>query len=153
MQAFTELTSLAAGGLVGVEPMPLTTYSLTLDPTQGTLFAGTLITAAGVKATTVASAIGVLAHTTATHATEQLGATIFTSGSFLEARIKAANPTLTFDSAAIADLRTKNIYLERSIPISMTIPAPAPSVLQEGELGTEEQRLRREEEERRQQEG
>ena len=103
--------------------MPLVTFSMTIDPAQGTLFAGTLIDNAGKKATTVAGAIGVLAHDVATDATAQLGATVYTSGSFLESRIKAANPALTIDSAAIADLRSKNIYLERSVPI--TIPAPA----------------------------
>ena len=113
MQAFTApVTSATSGGLVGVEPMPLTTYSLTLDPAQATLFAGTLIDSAGKKATTVAGAIGVLAFDVTTDATDQLGATIYTSGSFLQSRIEAANPTLTLDAAAIADLRSKNIYLE-----------------------------------------
>jgi hypothetical protein len=124
MQAFTQTTSFSSGGLIGVEPMPLTTFSLTLDPAQSTLFAGTLIDNAK-KATTVAGAIGVLAFDVTTDATEQSGATIYTSGSFLESRIKAANSALTFDAAAIADLRTKNLYLERSIPI--TVPTPAPS--------------------------
>jgi hypothetical protein len=121
MQAFTESTSSATGSLVGVEPMPLVTYSLSLDPAQGTLPAGTFIDSAGLKAATVAGALGVLAHDVATHATEQTGATIYTSGSFFESRIKAANSGLTLDAAAIADLRAKNIYLERSIPI--TVPA------------------------------
>ena len=138
MQAFTDLTSFATGSLVGVEPMPLVTYSLTLDPAQGTLPAGTLIDNAGKKATTVAGAIGVLAHDVATDATDQLGSTIYTSGSFLESRIKAANPTLTFDAAAIADLRSKNIYLERSVPTTITIPAPA----QEASAEEREQRER-----------
>ena len=81
-----------------------------------------------------------LAHDTATHASDQLGVTIFTSGSFLEARIKAANPALTFDAAAIADLRAKNIYLERSIPIS--VPVPAQEVALEGEEREREERER-----------
>jgi hypothetical protein len=38
---------------------------------------------------------------------------------------------LTFDAAAIADLRSKNIYLERSIPIS--VPAPAQEATAERE--------------------
>ena len=59
MQAFTESSSSAAGGLVGVEPMPLTTFSMTIDPAQGVLLAGTLIDNPGKKATTVAGAIGV----------------------------------------------------------------------------------------------
>jgi hypothetical protein len=129
MQASTDLTSSDSGSLVGVEPMPLVTYSLTLDPAQGSLPAGTLISSAGAKATTVAGAFGVLAHNVATHATEQLGATVFTSGSFLESRIKAANSALTFDAAAIADLRAKNIYLERSIPI--TVPAATEATTEE----------------------
>jgi hypothetical protein len=108
MQASTDLTSSESGSLVGVESMPLVTYSLTLDPAQGSLPAGTLIDNAGKKATAVAGALGVLAYNVATHATEQLGATIYTSGSFLEARIKAANPTLTIDAAAIDALRAKN---------------------------------------------
>jgi hypothetical protein len=142
MQAFTEPTSSATSSLVGVEPMPLVTYSLTLDPAQGTLFAGTLIDNTGKKATTVAGAIGVLVHDTTTHASEQLGATVYTSGSFLESRIRAANSALTFDAAAIADLRAKNIYLERSIPI--TIPTPAPAVLEgEQQAESEEERERR----------
>lgn len=113
MQAFTETTSFATGGLVGVEPMPLVSFSLTLDPAQATLFAGTLIDAAGKKSATVAGAIGVLSFDVTTDATDQSGTTIYTSGSFLESRIKAANSGLTFDAAAIADLRAKNIYLER----------------------------------------
>jgi hypothetical protein len=132
MQAFAESSSsTSGGGLIGVEPMPLTTYSLTLDPAQATLFAGTLIDAAGKKATTVTGAIDVLAFDAVTDATDQLGATIYTSGSFLESRIKAANSGLTFDAAAIADLRSKNIYLERSIPIS--VPAPAQEATAERE--------------------
>ena len=125
MQAFTQTTSFSSGGLVGVEPMPIVTFSMTLDPAQATLFAGTLIDNAGKKATTVAGALGVLAHDVTTDATDQLGATVFTSGSFLESRIKAANSALTFDAAAIADLRAKNIYLERSIPITEAAVAPA----------------------------
>ena len=150
MQASTDLTSSDNGSLVGVEPMPLVTYSMTLDPAQGSLPAGTLIGADGKKATTVAGAFGVLAHNTATHATDQLGVTIYTSGSFLEARIKAANPTITIDAAAIADLRAKNIYLERSVPITMTIPAAAPAGLEgEQQVETEEERERRRAEEER----
>ena len=129
MQAFTETTSPTTGSLIGVEPMPIVTFSMTLDPAQATLFAGTLIDAAGKKATTVAGAIGVLAHDVVTDATEQLGATVFTSGSFLESRVKAANSALTFDAAAIADLRAKNIYLERSIPI--TVPAATEATTEE----------------------
>ena len=97
-----------------------------LDPAaEQTLFAGTLIDSAGKKATTVAGAIGVLAFDVTTDATDQLGATIYTSGSFPPSRIEAANPTLTLDAAAIADLRSKNIYLERSIPITEAAVAPA----------------------------
>ena len=98
--------------------MPLVTFSMTIDPAQGTLVAGTLIGSDGKKATTVAGALGVLAFDVTTDATQQLGATIYTSGSFLESRIKAANSTLTLDAAAIADLRSKNIYLERGVPIT-----------------------------------
>ena len=152
MQAFTSPVSNRTGSLIGVEPMSLVTYSLTLDPAQGTLPAGTFIGANGAKAATVAGVFGVLAHDTTTHATEQTGATIYTSGSFLEARVKAANSGLTIDAAAIDSLRAKNIYLERSVPISMTIP-PAAVVLEGEEQPaaageTEEERRRREEGER-----
>ena len=118
MKAFTDQVSSASASLVGVEAMPLVTYSMTIDPAQGTLSAGTFITSAGIKATTVALAFGVLAHDLTTHATEQTGATLFTSGSFLESRINTANPTLTLDASAIDSLRAKNIYIERNIPIT-----------------------------------
>ena len=108
-----------------------------------------MIGANGAKATTVAGAFGVLVDNVATHATDQLGVTIYTSGSFLEARIKAANPAMTIDAAAIDALRAKNIYLERSVPISMTIPAAAPSGLEgEQQVETEEERRAQEESER-----
>ena len=72
MQAVTEQTS-TAGNLIGVEPMPLVTYSLSIDPGQGTLPAGTFINNAGIKAITAADALGVLAHDLTTHATDPIG--------------------------------------------------------------------------------
>ena len=91
MQAVTEQTS-NAGNLIGVEPMPLVTYSLSIDPGQGTLPAGTFINNSGIKAITAADALGVLAHDLSTHATDPSGAAIYTSGSFLESPINSANP-------------------------------------------------------------
>jgi hypothetical protein len=116
MQA-SSTTSQTAGGLIGVEPMPLVTHSLGLTAAQGTLPAGTLVDALGTKLVgpTAAAAFGVLAHETVTHATAQVGATVYTSGSFIEERIKDANTAITFDQAAKDSLRTKNIYLERAI--------------------------------------
>ena len=115
MQAFTESTS-TVRGIIGVEPMPLVTHSMTLDPAQGTLPAGTFIDTTGKKALTVAGAFAVLAFDVETHATEQIGATVYTSGSFVQAKIEEANSGITIDAAAIETLRGKNIYLERSVP-------------------------------------
>jgi hypothetical protein len=116
MQA-SSISSQSAGGLIGVEPMPLVTHSLGLTAGQGTLAAGTLVDAAGLKVVgpTAAAAFGVLAYEVETHATEQVGATVYLSGSFVAERIKDANTGVTFDQAAIDSLRTKNIYLERAI--------------------------------------
>ena len=128
MQAFTQTTSFSSGGLIGVEPMPLVTYSLSLDPAQGVLYAGTFINNAGLKSLTAADMLGVLAFdvdTGAVGATEAIGATIYTSGSFLESRILAANSGLVLDPAAIATLRGKNILLERSIPVTVSAPTAA----------------------------
>jgi hypothetical protein len=106
-----------APGIIGVEPMPLVTHSLGLTAGQGTLLAGALIDATGSKLVgpTATAAFGVLAHETVTDPTAQVGATIYTSGSFVAERIKDANTGITFDQAAIDSLRTKNIYLERAV--------------------------------------
>jgi hypothetical protein len=105
-------------GLIGVEPMPLVTHSLGLTANQGTLPAGTLVDAAGLKVAgpTAAAAFGVLAFETITDPTVQIGATVYTSGSFISKRIEDANSGITFDAAALDSLRKLNIYLERSIP-------------------------------------
>jgi hypothetical protein len=115
MQASTTYSS-TASGLVGCEPMPLVTYSLGLTANQGTLGAGTFVDAAGLKVTVLANIFGVLAFETVTDPTAQIGATVYTSGSFLQDKIAAANSGVTLDAAAIETLRGKNIYLERSIP-------------------------------------
>jgi hypothetical protein len=114
MQAFTQINA-PASGIIGVEPMPLVTHSVSLNANQGSLKAGTFIDAAGAKATTIANTFGVLAFDTETHATDQIGQTVYTSGSFVETKIKAANSEITFDQAAEDALRAKNIYLERSV--------------------------------------
>jgi hypothetical protein len=116
MQAASSYTQ-TAGGLIGVEPMPLVTHSLGLTAAQGTLPAGTLVDVTGTKLVgpTAAAAFGVLAHETVTDATAQVGATVYISGSFIAERIKDANSGVTFDQAALDVLRGKNIYLERAI--------------------------------------
>jgi hypothetical protein len=96
--------------------MPLVTHSLGLTAAQGTLPAGTLVDATGTKLVgpTATAAFGVLAYEVATHATDQVGATVYISGSFISERIKDANAGVTFDQAALDALRAKNIYLERA---------------------------------------
>jgi predicted alpha/beta hydrolase family esterase len=103
--------------IIGAEPFPIVTHSLGLTANQGLLAAGTLVDVTGTKLVgpTATAAFGVLAIETQTHVTEQVGATVYTSGSFIEERIKDANTAITFDQAAKDSLRTKNIYLERSI--------------------------------------
>lgn len=98
--------------------MPLVTHSLGLTAAQGTLPAGTLVDVTGTKLVgpTATAAFGVLAYEVATDATAQVGATVYTSGSFLQDKIAAANSGVVLDAAAIETLRGKNIYLERSIP-------------------------------------
>lgn len=109
------LFSSTASNIVGVEPMPLVTYGLPIDAT-GTVPAGTFITITGTKATTLASVFGVLAYDVVTDPANKTGATIFIGGSFQEPAIKAANSEITIDDAAVETLRTKNIYLERTVP-------------------------------------
>jgi hypothetical protein len=116
MQASSTYTQ-GAGGLIGVEPFPTTTHSLGLTANQGTLAAGTLVDVTGTKLVgpTAAAAFGVLAFETATDPTAQVGATVYTSGSFVADRIKDANSGITFDAAALDTLRRLNIYLERAV--------------------------------------
>jgi hypothetical protein len=118
MNASLDYNSSTPSAIVGVEPMPLVTHSLGLTANQGTLAAGTLVDVTGSKLVgpTATAAFGVLAFETVTDPTVQIGATVYTSGSFLQDKIAAANPAVTLDLAAIDSLRTKNIYLERSIP-------------------------------------
>ena len=114
MQAFTSHTG-AAGGIIGVEPMPAVTYSLGLAAAQGTLKAGTWIDAAGAKTAVVANVHGLLAFDTVTDATSETGATIYLSGSFIRQRIVDANAPTAVDAAAEAALRDKGIFLERGV--------------------------------------
>jgi hypothetical protein len=93
--------------------------SLPLAANQGALLAGTFIDNAGVKATTLTGIFGVLAFNTTTDPTETVGATVYTSGSFLQSMIAKANSVITLDDAAIASLRAKNIYSEHSIPLTV----------------------------------
>jgi hypothetical protein len=96
--------------------MPLVTFSLPLAPGQGTLPAGAFIGRNGSKAALIADVYGVLAFLTDT--TEAVGATVYTSGSFLRSAIEAANKPMVIDASAEDALRAKNIYLERSAPIN-----------------------------------
>ena len=114
MQAFTSSTG-AGSGIIGVEPMPAVTYSVSLSAAQGTLKAGTWIDAAGAKTATVANVHGLLAFDTTTDATAEIGATIYLSGSFIRKRIVDANAPTAVDAAAEATLRDKGIFLERAV--------------------------------------
>jgi hypothetical protein len=115
MQAFSSTTQAAPSSIIGCEPFPIVTYAVSLTAGQGTLKAGTFIDAAGLKTATIANVHGVLAYDVTTDATIEIGATLYTSGSFIRDRIESANSGVTFDQAAIDSLRTKNIYLERAI--------------------------------------
>ena len=105
----------SSGGLVGVEPMPLVTYSLTHRPRARRPVrrdAHRRRREEGHHRRCLR--LGVLAHDVATDATAQVGS------DHLHDRIvprelesRQRTPALTFDAAAIADLRAKNIYLER----------------------------------------
>jgi hypothetical protein len=102
-------------GIIGVEPMPAVTYSVSLSAAQGTLKAGTWIDAAGAKTATVANVHGLLAFDTTTDATSEIGATIYLSGSFIRKRIADANAPTAVDAAAEVVLRDKGIFLERGV--------------------------------------
>ena len=112
MQAFTSYTG-AGSGIIGVEPMPAVTFSISLAAAPGVLSAGTMIDASGAKTATAASCHGLLAFDTDT--TVAAGATIYLSGSFIRDRIIAANAPVVIDAAAEAALRDKGIFLERGI--------------------------------------
>jgi hypothetical protein len=114
MQAFSTSTQ-ATKGLIGVEPMPAVTYSISLTAGQGDLKAGTWIDAAGTKTATVANVHGLLAFDTTTDPTVETGATIYLSGSFIRDRVVDANAPTAVDAAAEAALRDKGIFLERGV--------------------------------------
>jgi hypothetical protein len=114
MQAFTSSTSPTAG-LIGVEPMPAVTYSISLAAGQGALKAGTWIDATGAKTAVVANVHGLLAFDTTTDPTAEIGATIYLSGSFIRDRVVDANAPTAVDAAAEAALRDKGIFLERGV--------------------------------------
>jgi hypothetical protein len=99
--------------LLGAEPYPLTTYSLDIPGGGGVLKAGTLITRAGAVATTAATTHGVLAYQV--DATTATSGVVYLTGSFLRDTVVAANSGATIDAAFEDALRTKDIYLERSI--------------------------------------
>jgi hypothetical protein len=115
MQAFSSTTQAAPSSIIGVEPFPLTTYSLGLTAGQGALKAGTFIDAAGLKTATIANVHGVLAYDVTTDATVEVGATLYLSGSFIRDRVVDANTPAVVDAAAEAALRDKGIYLERGV--------------------------------------
>ena len=99
--------------LFGSEPYPVTTFSLDLAAGAGVLKPGTFISRAGAVAVTAAGVHGILAHET--DATLATSATIYLTGSFLRDTVIAANSGATIDSTFEDTLRTKGLYLERSV--------------------------------------
>ena len=74
---------------------------------------GTFLTRAGAVAATGATVFGVLAYEV--DATAATSGVVYLTGSFLRDLIVAANSGATIDAAFEDALRTKGIYLERSI--------------------------------------
>ena len=98
--------------ILGAEPFPTTTYSLDI-PASAVLKAGTFLTRAGAVAVTGATVFGVLAYEV--DATSAASGVVYLTGSFLRDPIIAANPGSTVDLAFEDALRTKGLYLERSV--------------------------------------
>jgi hypothetical protein len=112
MNASTTYTQ-GSASILGAEPFPTTTYSLDIAAAQGVLKPGTLISRAGAKATTAATTHGILAYEV--DATNATSGVIFLTGSFLRDLIVAANAPTVIDDAFEDSLRSKGLYLERSI--------------------------------------
>jgi hypothetical protein len=112
MNASTSYTQTAVG-ILGAEPYPLTTYSLAIPGGAGVLKPGTFLTRARAKAVTAATVFGVLAFET--DATAATSGTVYLTGSFLRDLVVAANSGATIDAAFEDALRSKGLFLERSI--------------------------------------
>jgi hypothetical protein len=112
MNAASSFTQTAIS-ILGAEPFPTTTYSLDIPAGAGVLKIGTFLTRAGAKATTAATTFGVLAFET--DATAATSGVVYLTGSFLRDLIVAANSGVTIDDAFEDGLRSKGIFLERSV--------------------------------------
>jgi hypothetical protein len=113
MNASTTFQQAATGSILGAEPQPLTTYSLDIPAGAGVLKPGTFLTRGGAKATTAATTFGILSYEV--DATAATSGVVYLTGSFLRDLIVLANSGATIDDAFEDALRTKGIYLERSV--------------------------------------
>jgi hypothetical protein len=113
MQASSSTTQ-SSVSLLGSEPFPITTFSLDIPAGGGVLKAGTFLARAGTVAITAANTFGILA-SEVDATTVATSGVVYLTGSFLRDPIIAANAGATVDAAFEDALRSKGLFLERSI--------------------------------------